>query len=427
MTSAMFVKFIAIQHANSGLKMTNMNWGSPERHRELVHNGGLVNHYQPIVDLQSGIPLGVEVLGRLVDDGKIIPPYFFLSNLDNDHSEALLFNSMKMGLVTLTALDSIRPCLRMSFNVSPSVMARTGFVERLMGALKPDEAKRITLEILEEDFPQGFDPAPCARALQAYGIRLSLDDVGTGSSSLMRIKQISGCGLKLDQEFVKTLHEEPDSLPIVANMLNMAHDMGCKMTVEGVETLEIMGALAVLGVQDAQGYAIARPMPREKILGWLDEWGTQPVSSHPTSLLGSYASLIRLRAMRRMADSHGFNNIGTPKSGCDIGRYLRSSGRDSGKLWFAYELFRSANTDWNFHNDKWLDAADRLKDAFLEELSSNSVEDKNIVLPNRHQNVGSHSIQGNLCNMHGALASAAYMKMAKSIDHHKTKLDTFYV
>jgi EAL domain-containing protein (putative c-di-GMP-specific phosphodiesterase class I) len=314
----------------------------------LLATGRLVNHYQPIVNLQSGAVIGLEVLARLRDGTRLLAPGEFLPALDIDGLERLLFTSIPPGLATLAACDSNTRELFISFNASPPVILRNNFVERFIAALSSAhiEPGRVTLEVLEDD---EFLSLPAAKRriaeLHAAGIRVALDDVGTGYSSLNRLRELAVDKIKLDQSFVRTLTREPESLHFVSAMLSLARGLHNQLIVEGVETAEIMQALAVLGIEGAQGYAISCAMPRELLLPWLANHVAAPIGREPCSLLGAYAAHISIvEACRALVNQPlKFNwapDVHDPHA-CAIGRYFDRHGLHDSAYGLAHKKFHA--------------------------------------------------------------------------------------
>ena len=215
-------------------------------HACLLARRQVVNHYQPIVDLQTGAMLGVEVLGRLTEGQTIIPPAVFLPSFGTDQLLDLLFVSLGRGLEALAACSATYPSMFMSFNVSPSVMVRRDFIATLVDVLAAEhiDPTRITLEILEDD---EFLSVPAARSavteLQAAGLHIALDDVGAGYSSLSRLRELAVDKIKLDQTFTRELDRKPEGLHFVSAMQSLARGLHSMLVVEGVETREIKDAL----------------------------------------------------------------------------------------------------------------------------------------------------------------------------------------
>ena len=272
----------------------------------MLARGQLVNYCQPVVDPRSGVVIGIETLGRLVDQGKIVPPGEFLPVL-NDHAlDRLLFSSVPQGLAMLARCARQSPGLRISFNVSPITIMRPHFGPRFLQLVDSFgiERRRVTLELLEGDeFPDATAPQLLLSQLRTKGLRIAFDDVGSGYSSLMRLQAMPADTIKLEQAFVRGLGSRPEDLHFVKAMMALSRGMQKFLIVEGVETPEIFDALAILGVEATQGYAIARPMPEPALLKWLADHRPEPARREPRSLLGAYAMHVGLvRGVPRFAE-----------------------------------------------------------------------------------------------------------------------------
>ena len=317
-------------------------------HAALLARGRIVNHYQPIVDLRSGRVLGVEALARLICGTEIIPPGRFLPGMNHEALEDLLFASLPEGLNTLSACRETHPALTMSFNVSPCVMVRDGFSDRLLRILDLAgiDPGRITLEILESD---EFLTLAAARrqleVLNAAGVRIALDDVGVGYSSLDRLRELSVDTIKLDQAFVRELQRQPESLHFVSAMLSLSRGLRNLLIVEGVETTEILEALGVMGVQAAQGYAIARPMSEAALVEWLGSRVAAPASRVPNSLLGAFASHLTIvegcRALLNQPLKVSWSGEMRDPHECVIGQFFDAHGLYDSPLGQAHKRFHA--------------------------------------------------------------------------------------
>lgn len=351
-----------------------------KRFSDLLADGHVLNHYQPIVDLRSGQVLGLETLGRLVEGSDIIPPGVFLPSLGSAALETLLFVSLPQGLETLKACSIAHPALFMSFNVSPVVILRDGFLERLLRTLSQHgiSPRRITLEILESDeFLNLSSALACLRQLRAAGISIALDDVGAGYSSLMRLRDLPVDKIKLDQSFLHKLQHQPNSLHFVAAMQSLAHGLRKPLIVEGVETPEIMDALGVMGVQAAQGYAIARPAPAEVLLEWLANRIPTPVDRSPRSLLGAYGlHLMIVEACRALSNQplqvNWAEGVHDPHL-CSIGHYFDHNGLHDTVFGQAHKRFHQVVDCYVSDPDAWERTAAALlrslEDAIIREAS----------------------------------------------------------
>ncbi len=314
-----------------------------------LREDGLVVYYQPILDNRSRRVVGVEALSRLCDaDGTIMAPAAFLPHLDQDDLFELSERVLAQSLEDLRHLDDLGHNLWVSVNVDPSSVS-----ERLVMRLHPIISRsgvapsRIVLEILEgSNFLEQSTALKHLLDLKALGVRIALDDVGSAYSSLLRLKELPIDEVKLDQEFVRTLEEDPSGILFTATVLDLARDLGKTMVVEGVETDDILDAVTVLTVPFLQGYQIAMPMRLDDLVAFL----AQPVPDvrrHPTSLLGLYAQqLVYDRTVRR-AIRHDATIISrmilSDARACRLHGHMQRLGiADSSAMWPLHERYHKA-------------------------------------------------------------------------------------
>ncbi len=118
-------------------------------------------------------------------------------------------------------------------------------------------------------WPTRYGPTGCSARLAASGVKLSIDDYGTGYSSLAYLKNLPVDELKIDQTFILHMHGNPDDAIIVRSVIDLGHNLGLTTVAEGVEDLDTWRQLAKLGCDSAQGYFMARPMPAADFEVWL--------------------------------------------------------------------------------------------------------------------------------------------------------------
>ncbi|MFA5730709.1 MAG: EAL domain-containing protein [Acidithiobacillus sp.] len=259
-----------------------------------LREGGLLVHYQPILDNRSHKIVGVEALARLRDkDGQILYPAEFLPLITAEDTTDLSRMVLTQALADLAELDALGCPLWVSVNVAPESFD-DHFVPCMAGVIGASSIapSRITLEILEgSNFLEHNAALSVLNGVKELGVRLALDDVGSAYSSLLRLKDLPIDEIKLDQGFIRSLEDRPQDLYFLASVRDLAIGLGVDLVVEGVETEDIADAVSVMDIQLLQGYGIARPMPMAQLREFLARHPSYH-RQHPTSLFGLYAKQI---------------------------------------------------------------------------------------------------------------------------------------
>lgn len=235
--------------------------------------------YQPKVNMLSGEVFGLEALIRWQHPDKgIIPPSEFLPIIDRTDLEILIGD-----WVIRTALDHLKLWsdlgikLSISVNIAAHHLISPHFYNNLDTALaqvSDIESKYFQLEVLESSVLSDLDSigdilSSCQNKL---GITVALDDFGTGYSSLSHLTRIPANTIKIDQSFVRDVLVDPDDYAIIDGVIGLAHSFNREVIAEGVETTEHGQMLILMGCNNAQGYAISKPIPADSIPNWLDNY-----------------------------------------------------------------------------------------------------------------------------------------------------------
>lgn len=238
--------------------------------RRAIAEDNIVVHYQPIMDLASGRVVGVEALARLrAEDGSLVQPSSFISVAESSGLVAPMGERvLQIALDQLQAWITDGIDVQLNVNVSPRQLARSTFApmvfEHLMTrGLAPSA---LCLEITEGAVVEAAGPTLITlRRLRSYGVHVGIDDFGTGFSSLTTLKYLAADVLKVDRSFVEGLGKTTNDSAIVGAVVRIAHDLGCVVVAEGVESAEQAVELTRMGCDFVQGYRYGRPMPAEDI------------------------------------------------------------------------------------------------------------------------------------------------------------------
>jgi EAL domain-containing protein (putative c-di-GMP-specific phosphodiesterase class I)/CheY-like chemotaxis protein len=251
-----------------------------EELRSAIANHGLVNFYQPKVAVATGKVVGVETLVRWHHplDGLVLPDQFIglaeAHGLIDDLSRVVL----KKALVHAKVWQEAGLALRVAINVSMDNFSSLDFVDFIAGiaAEVGVPPQGVVLEVTESRL-MGDRRAPleALARLRLKHFHLSIDDFGTGHSSLTQLRNIPFDELKIDQSFVHGAWMDETLRAIYDASLSLANQLGMEVVAEGVEDQEDWDFLRRTGCHLAQGYFIARPMPAADLFGWIETWNDQ--------------------------------------------------------------------------------------------------------------------------------------------------------
>jgi len=269
--------------------------------RRAIDNGEMRLHYQPQVDMSTGQVLGVEALVRWNHPSVgLLAPATFL-DLTQEHEQLGLFLSKWVLSQALSDLERIRSQghhLRLSVNsIIPSQEnLRTVFLNDLRETLQQHAniaPPLLTLEMVENTLINDLSEATRTIAqVQQMGVQISLDDFGTGFSSLSHLKHLPFDELKIDQTFVQDMLNDRDDMTIVQAVVSLSRSFDVSVIGEGVETARHAEMLLRLGCVKAQGYAISRPLSVEALETWLENWQPDPAWQHIVPIAPHFYQLV---------------------------------------------------------------------------------------------------------------------------------------
>ena len=236
-----------------------------------LDDGAIDLFYQPKFDMRSRTVTGVEALSRWrhPDRGMLSPDLFIPMAEETGHIRTLTEWVFKRAIDAQAQLAAAGNVVNMSVNVSGRTLGEPDFADFAL-----DQAKRakggLTIEITETAVIE--NPEVALAMLDRFaeaGISISIDDFGTGLSSLAYLKRIRGQELKIDKSLVAGVTESQRDALIVRSTIDLAHSLGLKVTAEGIETNDCYSLLSAMGCDLAQGYLIAKPMPLKDLIVFL--------------------------------------------------------------------------------------------------------------------------------------------------------------
>ncbi len=254
--------------------------------------GELIPYYQPIVDIRSGQLRGAEVLVRWRrPDGTLILPGAFIplaesSGLILPMTRALMRHVCDEAGAAIGA----RPGLKITFNFAAQLFREESIVKEVRNifAGTPIDLSQVVLELTERDPIENLtETRRVIAALQGIGVRIAIDDVGTGHSGLSYMLKLGVDIIKIDKMFVDAIGTDRNSTTIVETLIDLADNMRMDVVAEGVENFEQVIHLRELGIRSAQGYVFAPPLPGSAFLKLVETIDPLPVATVERKVAGA--------------------------------------------------------------------------------------------------------------------------------------------
>jgi diguanylate cyclase (GGDEF)-like protein len=244
--------------------------------RRVLESGQIVVYYQPIVDARDSRLVGAEGLVRWEHpELGLIPPGDFIPTVEQSQLIGpLTRHVLEQAIAQCAAWRRETADLSVSVNLSVRNLLDRELprdIESFLSAFgMPADA--LQLEITESMLMSDPDRARATvLALTELGVRIAVDDFGTGYSSLANLRRLPIDELKVDRSFVSHMLKNDSDRIIVGSTINLGHDLGLRVTAEGVEDLSTMHYLAHLGCDLVQGFHISKPVPPKTLTAWMDD------------------------------------------------------------------------------------------------------------------------------------------------------------
>ena len=238
--------------------------------RMALERGEIVPWYQPIVDAGTRRIVGAELLARwLPPDGPAVRAGSFISMMhESGLIEQFSEQVIQAGVIDLERWieQGLPDGFRLSVNLPPRYVSRSGRVERLTELLRNAPCERLTAEVTETSVVDDLDLAARRLAeLRSFGMTVVLDDFGTGSASLTLLQRVPLDGVKIDRSFVKHIATDARDRALVGGFIQLASTINLEVTAEGIEDPAQVKALLALGCPRQQGYLHGTAMTADEL------------------------------------------------------------------------------------------------------------------------------------------------------------------
>lgn len=235
------------------------------RIRQALARNEITPVFQPAYDVRNGEVTAFEVLARWPgQSGPNASPAFFVPLIEaNGWANELLEGMIMQTAHSMRSVIETAPEVKFAFNVSPAQMIDPSFpswLAKVLGRAKLDP-KQVAIEITEREEIGDIDRArENIRSLAAMGVRVAIDDAGTGHNGLASVQRLGASMLKIDKLFVDGIEQDPRAKALVQMFVAVAREFEMRTVAEGVENENQLAALRQLGVDIVQGFYLCRPL-----------------------------------------------------------------------------------------------------------------------------------------------------------------------
>ena len=248
---------------------------------QAIDDNQLLLHFQPQIDLKSGEMVAAEVLVRWLhpEHGLLFPDSFIDLAEKSDLMGPLTSKVLDLAISRISKQQAAGCEIPLSVNVSANNISSLELPEELNNKIKENQLapRLLTIEVTESALMgELVTSLDILTRIRMKGFALSIDDFGTGFSSLSQLHRVPFNELKVDQSFVFDMGTDPEAKAIVKTCIMLGHELNMRVVAEGVETEETMNMLRNMGCDIAQGYVISKPLSENDFQRWIE--------THPTEL-----------------------------------------------------------------------------------------------------------------------------------------------
>lgn len=252
-------------------------WDLETQLASALEHGDLVLAYQPKLSLPDLRVTGAEALMRWNrPDAGNVPPEIFIDLAEmTGQIDPLTRFAVHRALRQLAEWPKSVGQIGVAVNVTPSIVSNPELVDVIRNAAGQwsVDPSRLTIEVTENALTADRERSHAVlTALRELGVRVSIDDFGTGWSSLAYLKQLPADELKIDRSFVMAMQSDKADRKVVEQVIALGHAFGLEVVAEGVENETVAQELASLGCDYAQGFLFTQPLPPDEFTAWLQAW-----------------------------------------------------------------------------------------------------------------------------------------------------------
>ncbi|MCP5083238.1 MAG: EAL domain-containing protein [Alphaproteobacteria bacterium] len=255
-------------------KCTKQFQPTPQKLQDAIAQRHIVPYYQPKIDIRTGKVTGAEALARWIDPelGIIQPAQFIDAAQATGQMRALSGSLLRQAINTCAQWHTSGLPLKVAINLTPDIFEWLEFPDELAARVDAVGLDRsaVTLEITESSFlKQNTTVMEVLARLRIQGFDLAIDDFGTGFSNIEQLRKFPFSQLKIDQSFVRNAAKDRFARASVEASVHLGRELNMRIVAEGVEDRNDWEFVAECGVDEVQGFYVAKPMPEEEFFEWV--------------------------------------------------------------------------------------------------------------------------------------------------------------